>query len=212
MTTEALFAAIESGDQTKVETLLDAQPALAETRDGTGLSPVRAALYRRHPELVRPILKAQPTLDVFDAAAVGDVDRLRSLLDDEPDLVNSVSTDGYTPLHLAAFFGQPKIVELLLARSADTDAVAANGSNLRPLNSAAAAGHASIAHLLLDHGAEVDPRQNLGFTPLHSAAHNGDRVMAHLLLERGADPGAKTDDGRTAADLAASFPEVLALL
>ena len=104
------------------------------------------------------------------------------------------------------------MVELLLARGAAPDAVAANGTALRALNSAAAGGHHSIAHLLLDHGAEVDPRQTGGFTPLHEAAHRGDVVMVHLLLERGADPGATTDDGQSVADLAADHPEVLALI
>ncbi|MDQ6696106.1 MAG: ankyrin repeat domain-containing protein [Actinomycetota bacterium] len=212
MTTSALFAAIDSGDTDQLESLLAAQPALAGARNGRGLSAVRAALNGGHRELVDPILAAEPTLDVFDASAVGDVDRLRLLLDDDPDLVNDADVDGFTPLHLAAFFGKPKIVELLLARSANPDAHATNGSALRPLNSAAAAGHHSIAHLLLDHGAEVDPRQTGGFTPLHSAAHNGDAVMVHLLLERGADPGALADDGRTAADLAVSHPQVLGLL
>ncbi len=212
MTTIALFAAINSGDSDQLESLLAAQPALADARDGQGMSAVRVALNRGHGELVDPILAAAPTLDVFDASAVGDVDRLRILLDDDPDVVNDADADGFTPLHLAAFFGKPKAVELLLARSADPDARAANGSALRPLNSAAAAGHHSIAHLLLDHGAEVDPRQAGGFTPLHSAAHNSDVVMVHLLLERGADPGAVTDHGETAADLAALHPEVLALL
>ena len=161
---------------------------------------------------MEPILAAGPELDVFDAAAVGDVDRLRTLLDDDPELVNDVASDGFTPLHLASYFGQPKVVELLLARSANPDAIATSGSELRVLNSAAAGGHHSIAHLLLDHGAEVDPRQTGGFTPLHEAAHKGDVVMVHLLLERGADPGATTDDGHTAADLAASYPKVLELL
>ncbi len=212
MTTTALFTAIDSGDADRLETLLAAQPELAEARNGEGISAVRFALYGGHGELVDPILAAAPTLDVFDASAVGDVDRLRSLLDDDPDLVSEVAGDGFTPLHLAAFFGQPKVVELLLARSADPDATATNGSALRALNSAAAAGHHSIAHLLLDHGAEVDPQQAGGFTPLHSAAHNGDVVMVHLLLERGADPGTTTDDGRTAAELGASHPQVLELL
>lgn len=212
MTTNALFAAITRGDTDELETLLAAQPALADARNGRGQSAVRAALYGGHGELVSPILAAAPTLDVFDASAVGDVDRLRTLLDEKAELAQCVDPDGFTPLHLAAFFGQPKVVELLLARGADTEAIATNGSCLRPLNSAAAGGHHSIAHLLLDHGADVDPRQAGSYTPLHSAAHNGDVVMVHLLLERGADPGATTDDGLTAADLAAPYPEVLELL
>jgi uncharacterized protein len=211
-TTEEVFTAISDGNCTRLDDLLRDDPTLAGARDASGLSAVRAAHYTGQPELANRLLAAGPDLDMFDAAAVGDADRLRVLLDERPDDVNTVSGDGFTALHLASFYGHPRAAELLLGRGADPEAVALNGSRLRPLNSAAAAGHETIAHLLLDHGADVDPRQAGGFSPLHSAARNGDRDMVILLLDRGADPGATADNGRTVADLAAPHPDVLALL
>ena len=66
--------------------------------------------------------------DVFDAATLGDIDRLRDLLDLDPDLVKAHGTDGFTALHLASSFGRDKAAELLLARGADAQGIAANGS------------------------------------------------------------------------------------
>jgi ankyrin repeat protein len=57
--------------------------------------------------------------------------------------------------------------------------------------------------LLLDRGADVNARHQMGFAPLHAAGGNGDAAMVDLLLARGADPQATTDDGKTAADYAA---------
>jgi len=198
-----VFTAIADADNPRLEALLDQDPGLAGARNATGVSAVLAAHYAGRTDMIDILLAAEPTLDVFDAAAVGDVTRLRALLDTSPELATAVSSDGFTALHLASFFGHPKAAEVLLGRGADPEAVADNGTALRPLNSAAAAGQHTIAHLLLDHGADVEVRQSGGFTPLHSAVHNGDRTMTELLLERGADPGATADDGRCTADLAA---------
>lgn len=211
-TAQALFDAIEQGDVVLVDEILVADPSLATT-DRLGVSPLRAAAYAGHPELVEPLERSGADADVFDAAALGDVDQLRTLLDRDHghDLVRAVSGDGFTALHLAAWFGHPKAAELLLARGALPMAVAPNGTGLQPLHSAAAAGHRVIAHLLLDRGADIDACQVGAITALHSAAYRDDLDMVTLLLNRGADPAAVTADGRRAADLA-SAPEVLALL
>lgn len=211
-TAEALFEAIDQGDPIAVDEILNADPSLA-TSDREGVSPLRAAAYAGHPELAEPLERRGADADVFDAAALGDVERLRTLLDDDDGagLPAAVAGDGFSALHLAAWFGHPKSAELLLARGADPSAVATNGTELQPLHSAAAGGHVVIAHLLLDRGADVDACQIDAITSLHAAAHRNDAAMVAVLLERGADPAARTADGRSAADLATD-PEILALL
>lgn len=139
--------------------------------------------------------------ELFSAIAGGDVDRMRALLDDDPTLATAVDHYGFSALHQAAWTGEPKAAELLLARGADPRCGSDDGTALQPINSAAAGGHPAVVHLLLDRGAEVDEAQPGGFTPLHVAAARNDAAMVALLLGRGADPTLATDDGRTAADL-----------
>lgn len=209
-TIEDLFTAIADGDATGVHALLQADPSLAAGEHG-GVSTLRAAAYAGHSDLA-PLLAAMGAEpDAFDAATLGDVEGLRAMLDDDPTLATAHAGDGFTALHLAAWFGQVPVAELLLARGSDPEALATNGTELRPLHSAAAGGHEVIAHLLLDRGADIEARQHGGVRPLHSAAHRNDLAMTRLLLDRGADPSATTDDGRTPHDLA-SDPAVLALL
>lgn len=145
-------------------------------------------------------LRAQGAdLDVFDAATLGEAERLRELLDQDAALVAATTQEGYTALHLAAWSGQPKAVEVLLARGADPRA-SADEAGVRPLNSAAAGGDPVVVHLLLDRGAGVDDVQDRDITPLHVAAGRNDLRMVELLLGRGADPSLRTVAGRTAAD------------
>lgn len=192
------------GDAAALAALLAEQPQAAGARDGAGVSLALQARYRGRLDLVDVVLAASPALDVFDAAGLGRVDRLAELLDEDPGAVAAVSGDGFTPLHLAAFFGHLDAARLLLDRGADPAAVAANPMAVQPLHSAAAGGATALAELLLDRGAPPDARQHGGFTPLHAAAQHGDERLVARLLAAGADPAAATDDGRTAADLAAA--------
>lgn len=209
-TTDQLFAAIEAGDANLLEAIVLEHPGLASA-ERDGVPAVRVAAYVGHPEVTPVLLAAGVVLDAFDAAALGEVDLLRACLDADADAARAVAADGFTALHLSAWFGHPRAAELLLARGADPEHVATNGTLLRPLHSAAAGGHATIAHLLLDRGADIEAAQTGGVRPLHSAAHRDDVAMVTLLLGRGADPAATTDDGRSARDLATD-PAVLSLL
>ena len=199
----SLFESIAAGDKHALREELERDPDSASERNADGLSPVLYALYNGHADLVEPILDANPALDVFDAAAVGRTRGLEELLDPEPGLATAWSADGFTALHLAAFFGQEAAAKLLLERGAEPNVVARNASIVvTPLHSAAASSHPAIVKLLLAAGADVNAAQDGGFTPLHSAANNDDRESAEALLEAGADATLRTDEGKTAADLA----------
>ncbi|MGH7301074.1 MAG: ankyrin repeat domain-containing protein [Candidatus Rokuibacteriota bacterium] len=186
-----IFESIKAGDVDAVRAAVSSDPAVAASRDDKGLSAVRAALYNQKQDVVDVLLEAEPELDVFDAAAVGDVDRLTELLDGDGDLVNARSEDGFTPLHLAAFFTRGPAVRLLLDRGADVGAVADNDMQVQPLHSAVAAGSREIVAALLLAGADVNARQQGGFTPLLAAEQREDPDMIRLLMDHGAEESAQ---------------------
>ena len=161
------------------------------------------ALYRGDRGTVEAALAERPDLTIFEAAAVGDSERVRELLSVQPGVAADWSSDGFTALHPAAFFGREAVAGMLLERGADVSAVASNPLRVQPLHSAAAGGHTAVARLLLEHGADPNARQEGGFVPLHAAAQAGNDELHELRLESGADQDGATDDGRTAADFRA---------
>src|SRR6476661_6191366 len=100
---EDLFAAIEAGDVDRVRASLDADPSLAMARDREGVSALLRAQYRRDRALVEAVKARVASLDWYEAATFGDLDRLAVLLAADTDLTQRRSGDGFTALHLAAF-------------------------------------------------------------------------------------------------------------
>ena len=201
-TEDDLFALIATTDVRAVRGLLEDQPWLATDRDEDGVSALMRARYQMDRGLVAAVRAHVAELDVFESAAFGDLDRLSELLATEPDLVNATSGDGFTPLHLAAFFGQTDSVRLLLARGAEPDVRGQGWMTGTALSAAAAGGHTAIVLLLLEVGVDPNVQQAQGFTPLHAAAQNADLEAVRALLDAGADPAILTEKGVTAAELA----------
>jgi len=151
---------------------------------------------------VQTLVDADPSLAIFAAAILGDVERLEELLTGNRSLVSAVSSDGWTPLHLAAFFGKGDAARLLLNKGASATARSTNQMANTPLHAAAAGKHAEIVKLLLDRGANANARQHGGWAPLHSAAQNGDLDSARALIDAGADVSARADNNQKPLDLA----------
>jgi len=203
-TEEAFIAAVRSGDLGKVTSMLAVGPDLIRTR-WQGASAILIARYHGRHDVVAGMRGLLPTLDVFEAVALGDREAVQRLLDDDGGLANAVAEDGFGPLGLASFFDHEAVVKLLLERGARVDAASANDMRVMPLHSAAAAGSVPIVRRLLERGAPVNARQGTGatgFTPLMEAALNGQTEMVDLLLEHGADRTMRDEKGLTAGDYA----------
>lgn len=195
---QEFFSAITQGDVAQVEAMLEAAPQLAQANDDNGLSAILKATYYRQSAVIALLLAAGVELNIFEAAATGQTERVRALLEQDVSLANAYATDGFAPLSLAVFFGHQTTVEALLAAGADVNAASRETMRVTPLHSAAAARQLSIARTLLANGAHVNAQQaEQGFTPLHEAAANGDFELAKLLLEYNADINIKTNDEQT---------------
>lgn len=198
-----IFDVVRAGDTVRLKALLAAEPALANVRNERGHSPVLIAQYHHKKDALATLLAAKPELDLFDAASVGATARVAELLDRHPEQVNAYSSDGFYPLGLAAFFGHPETVRLLLARGADAGQAARNPMRVQPLHAAVASRSLEIVKQLVEAGAPVNEKQDKGFTPLHAAVGHGDEDMTRYLLSRGADPLIHNDEGKSAIGLAA---------
>jgi ankyrin repeat protein len=193
---------VKSGDLAAVRASLAENPSLLDAKNDAGQDAVLLSKYYGKPDVTVHLLSLHPRLDIFTAAAVDDAACVLSELDRDPALIASHSSDGWTPLHLAAFFGNRSLALQLLERGAEVDARSVNTMKNTPLHAATAGRKIELVRLLLDEGAAVNASQEGGWTALHAAAQNGDGDLVELLLARGANLGARADNNQSPLDLA----------
>src|SRR3954447_9751451 len=216
----AFIDAIKAGEFERVKAMVSADPTLIDARSRTGDSAILTAVYHRQKEIVNLLVARGASLSLFEACAAGEVERVERLLQESASGgigapgVNDYSSDGWTPLHLAAFFGHAKIAELLIAHDADVVATSRGANRNTPLHAALAGNHKLIAGLLIGHGADVNAPDAQGWRPLHLAAANNNVDAIEALIAQGADVHAPNGDSKTALSLATekNHREVAAVL
>ncbi len=207
---DALLAAIRRHDRDAVIEMVTPDPAAGSLTGPSGESLVLHCCYVGASELAPLVLGAR-ALDAAEAAALGDMAALDAALTNDQDSITRRTSDGWTPLHLASFFGRENAVSLLIDAGASLDILSINATRNTPLHAALAGAcvHALVKRLILA-GADVTARGEAAITPLHVAASRGDAAICDLLIARGAQPHATMTDGTTPAQLATArgFPEL----
>lgn len=144
---QTIFELVDADDAEGIRTLLGDDPEAAHERDENGLSPLVHALYRGNDEAVAAILAAGEPTDPWDRLVAGYADGLPA--------PGAWSTDGFTPLHLAAFVDNVSAAAALLAAGADPNVLATTSfARVTPLGTCAFADALGVARLLLEHGAD----------------------------------------------------------
>lgn len=191
------------GETAEIAAAVEETPELAGYRDAQGVSALMWAIYKRQP-LISDFLRSRASeLDVHEAAALGECERLHELIAADAMLARAVSADGWPPLHLSAAFATPQAVEMLLEHGAHVHQISHNAMRNQALHACIALGNSiESVRLLLEAGANVNATQAGGYAPLHQAAANGNAAIIGLLLEHGADKTACCDKGKAPAEYA----------
>src|SRR5690606_21120281 len=127
---------IEAGNSLAIDDLLNENPGLSGQKTSHGISPLLLACYYNKPQIVKVLLRHMDELTIHEAAASGALEQVQTMIQDTPDLLESVSDHGFTPLGIATHFGEEDIVRFLLTKGADTNAHSQNGYNVYPLHTA----------------------------------------------------------------------------
>ena len=196
------FAAIRAGELDRVQSLLDSDSSLVSAKNDAGVSAILMSLYCRRKDICQLLLAPGSILELEDAAAVGNLDRVKEILGANPALAKTYSGDGFPIVALACVFGHLEVACYMVKKGADINATATNGTGYNALTGSVAGGHVEIVKWLLESGANANYNYGAGYTPLLTAAANGRLDIIQLLLTRGADVNAKTEDGKSVIDLA----------
>jgi ankyrin repeat protein len=200
-----IFEVIDKNDRDEVELFLKQNPSIIKSANPNGITPLLYCLYTAKSELAQLIYSQGENFIIHECIGMGDLEKIKELISNDITIVNSFSQDGWTPLHLAAFWGNKEIVLLLLESGAILDMPSKSKASFgnSPLQAAIAMQQIEIVELLLSKGANPNFTQEPGsLSPLHIAASRNDERVIAILLKYGADKTRKNSDGKLPADIA----------
>ncbi|MBI3678690.1 MAG: ankyrin repeat domain-containing protein [Proteobacteria bacterium] len=202
MNSKELFALAEADDAAALDAALHGAPETFRIRNESGESLYLFCVFRGRMKCAE-LLKTRGDFGLHEAALAGDTARVEALLKSAPSVIDMLSPDGWTALHMAAFPGNDATVVKLLDLGADARVFSRAFEQNMAMHAAAAGrriGKQAYAKLIAASG--VDALQKQGYTALMIAASNGFADGIDALLAAGANRTLKTPDGKTAADIA----------
>ena len=130
--------------------------------------------------------------DLGKAISDGDLEKVKTLLNENAGILNTKDIQGMTPLNKALAEGKKEIALELINRGADV--TIGDNENTRPVHYAAMAGSIDLFELIRSKGAKLDERDDNGVTPLFYSIQGRQPEMSKYLIEKGADLKAVTNE------------------
>lgn len=198
-----MLTAARTGNLVQVKELLTQNKRLLNARDWLGNSALIMAVNSGQQAIAELLFNAGVRPDIHEAAAIGDTERVQTLLAENSQSLNSYSAEGFTPAALAAHFGHRETLQFLIEQGADLNAVARHPLQVTALHAALFGRQIETARLLVERGANLNAARGgsgwprAGWTALHYAAGFGFVELIELLLTRGADMNALDEKGKT---------------
>ena len=133
--------------------------------------------------------------DIFDAIEKINIEKVKALVEADPQVLTITDENRDTPLHHAARQKQPEMVLYLISKGAEVNS---RNTNLRtPLHLSVNAGSIECTGILIEKGADVKVTDFREQMPLHYAAQNGLREIAEMLIAAGSPVDTRNNYGRT---------------
>jgi ankyrin repeat protein len=195
-----------AGNLQAVRDQLERDETLLYARDSHGQSAYLLAAYAGKSNVTSFLDSKGIVLDAHEAAASGNVARIKALFRDYPGLILMPNAAGDTPLHAAARAGQAAVIDNVIGYGPDF-------SIANPLRQNETVAHIAVqcpsvdaaedmAFATIGNGADPNAKIALGDTVLHCAARAGDLRVVKLILQKGGDASAKNASGRTPGEVA----------
>ncbi|MDC6389002.1 ankyrin repeat domain-containing protein [Maribacter sp. PR1] len=194
---EKLKTYLQQAEIEKALSIITDNPEILELEDDTKSTGFLLIAYNGPAKVLKKAIELKKSFSFYEAIIAGKIDVVDECLRKNKNLINHHSTDGFTPVSLAAFFDQTDIAKLLLENGADPGLAAKNPSKVNALHSAVAKENYTLCELLIEKGGDVNSTQMQQVTALHSAIHRGNWEIVQLLIKNGADPSLKMENGDT---------------
>lgn len=199
-----IISTIESGNFKLLSRQLIADPSLATNTHKSGISALMLALYYKREDMAKVISDYCESYNLGEMIALDKQSAVEEHITHPSFNIEQYSPDGFLPIHYAAFFARPKLLNLFITKGANINKTTNNESEVSPIHSAVAGSDYTCVKLLCDAKADINAKQHGGWTALMAASKAGRMDMVDELLSHGATIHITADNGLTALDLAES--------
>src|SRR5437867_13082182 len=182
-----LLTAAQKTDLAKAQAILDRNPSLLRMHTPNGTLVLTATFYGAG-DVVKLLLARTPedALNLYEAATVGNARRLKTILGQSRVRVNEATKEeGFDPLGLAAFFGHPEAVKVLLEYGADVNHKPPRRFANTAVDAAVSGGHGDVVTSLIVSGANPNVRSEANYYTHHKDAAHGTLDVVRMLLDHG---------------------------